>query len=385
LGYALKQRNWRVWLYIPRPARIFEPPTHMGCSPHCASATLFLTSIKCAHNPATIFEKITERLSMRFQAASVLFFCAISTPLLARADDLFVSFFNTDTVGLYDGQTGALLNPSFASVEDPIGLAVDPANNLYVGSDSLSGGEGAGIAVFGINGASGTPEGTFVSHATDNSLNNPQGLAFLGGNLYVGDASGNILVYNHAGVENGPPLSSPNLNFPAGLNFAASGTLYIADENAGNVISLRGGNFAQVNSQPSQFNAARDVVAGNNGNVYVLDASGSGGIYQLSLSDGSAHEIVDYSSVNFQASNLAIGPDGKLYVSGVDLDSNDGEILSYNLDGTDLSVFKDTGMGTSPGFMVFVVPEPSAWALAGLAAAVFGIFYLRPNRNWTLN
>jgi hypothetical protein len=275
--------------------------------------------------------------------------------------------------------TGGLISSSFATIQSPIGLAVGPDHNLYVGSDNLAGGVGAGIVRFAINGPVGTPLGTFVNHVGDNELNNPQGLGLSGGNLYAADATaGNIFVYSSTGTHL-QTLSAPSLwlSAPIGLHFNSSGTMYVADVNQGNVLSYSGGNFAQVNSQFGVFTAARDVVAGADGNLYVLDASSTGGIFRLNPADGSTEKIIDYGSTFFQPSNLAVGPDGKLYVSGQDLFSAKGEVLQYGLDGTGGNVFADTGFGTSPGFMVFSTPEPSALALAGLAAAAFVVIRLR--------
>jgi hypothetical protein len=316
---------------------------------------------------------------MKIVATSFLLVGSLCATTLARADGLYVSFFNTDSVGMYDAQSGALINATFASVQDALGLAVGPDHNLYVGSDNLASGNGAGIMRFGLGGTTGTAPGTFVDHVSDNALNNPQGLAFQGGNLYAGDiTAGNIFVYNTLGNHAGT-LSSPSLGAPNGLAFGTSGTLYVADLNQGNVLSYSGGNFAQVNSQPGKFDAAHSVAVGGNGKLYVLNISGAtGGIYQLNPGDGSALKIVDYSTSTFQPADMVVGPDGKLYVSGQDLNTGEGEILNYGLDGSGGTVFADTGSGTSPGYITFeTVPEPSAWSIAGIGVVVLAMFRRR--------
>lgn len=301
-------------------------------------------------------------------------FCTLAT---ARADGLLVSFYNSGTVGLYDGQTGSLLNANFASVQDPTGMTIGPDQNLYVGSDSLASGNGSGIVRFGINGTTSTPQGTFVDHVSDNALSNPQGLAFHNGNLYAADiTAGNIFVYNSAG-SHVSTLSDPIFG-PMGLAFSPSGTLYVA--NQGNILSYNGGSFSQVNNGSVLFTAAKSVAVGGNGNLYVLDISGpTTGIYSVNPSDSSTQKIVDYSTSYFYASDLIVGPDGKLYVSGQDASSGEGEILTYNTDGSGGNVFADTGFGTDPGPMI-IIPEPSSLSIMGLAVAVGAVVFIGKRR-----
>jgi hypothetical protein len=308
---------------------------------------------------------------MRICLLPLLSFLTVCAPGFVQAAGLFVTFNGADTVRLYDAQSGQVLNSTFASVQSPLGLTIGPDHNLYVGSDNLPVG-GAGIVRFGISGTTGAPLGTFVDHVSDNELNNPQGLGFQGGNLFTADATaGSIFVYNNSGTHLNT-LSAPGLflSAPIGLTFDSGGTLYVADENQGNVLSYSGGSFAQVNSQSGVFIAARDVAVGGDGNLYVLNVASDGGIYKLSLSNGSAQKIVDYSTSFFQASDMVIGPDLQLYVSGQDFNSGDGQILKYGLDGSGGTVFADTGFGTSPSFMAFDVPEPSLMSLCGLAAVL---------------
>jgi len=284
----------------------------------------------------------------------------LTAPILARAD-FYIS--NGDFVGRYD-QSGAVINSSLISVDGATGLAFGPDGNLYVASPMYSFSSGAGIGIF--NPITGASQGTFVDHVGDNSLNNPQGISFSNGKLYVADGTaGNIFVYNSSGTHLST-LSDLQLNTPYGLTFNHSGTLFAADIGQGNVLSYNGTAFTQVNSQSGVLTAARDVTGGNDGFLYVLDSSGTGGIFKLSLSDGSAQKIIDYRTSSFSASNLTLGSDGSLYVTGQD--NGEGEVLRYGTDGSGGNVFADLGFNSNPSYIVESVPEPSASLLALLGA-----------------
>ena len=90
----------------------------------------------------------------------------------------------------------------------------------------------------------------------------------------------------------------------------------------------------------------------------------SGGIYRLNPRTGFTSRIVDYSTSPFIANDLVVGPGGDIFVSGVDGNKGDGEILSYDTSGAGGGVYLDLGAGANPGYMAFSpVPEPSTMAL----------------------
>jgi WD40 repeat protein len=286
-----------------------------------------------------------------------------SSSIFAHAD-FYIS--NGDVVGRYDS-SGNAINSSLISVNGATGLTFGPDGNIYVASPTFSFVTAAGIGIF--NPLTGASLGTFVDHVGDNNLNNPQGIGFWNGNLYAADGtSGSILVYNQSGAHIGS-LSDPQLNTPFGLTFGSAGSLYVADIGQGNVLSYNGSSFTRVNSQFGVLTAARDVTVGRDGNLYVLDASSTGGIFKLSLSDGSAQKIVDYSTSPFFASNLTLGSDGFLYVTGQQ--DNEGEVLRYGTDGSGGNVFADLGFGSNPGYIVESVPEPSTPAFVLLLIGCF--------------
>jgi sugar lactone lactonase YvrE len=292
--------------------------------------------------------------------------------VLAKAD-LFVSDYYYSVVDHYNS-SGSLVN--FSSIIQPSGLAVGPGGVLYVATP-VDDGFGHGASIVRFNPANGAQLGTFASHVSDNNLNNPGGIAFgPGGNLYVGDLQSKILVYGSGGGTSLSTLTGGNLNAPSSVTFDPAGKLYVADENSGTILKYNGSTFSQVNN--GLFSVAHDVGVGLDGNLYVLDDSGAtGGIYRLNPTTGASQKLVDYSTSPFFQNDLVVGPDGKLYVSGSDSNTGDGEILQYATDGSGGSVYLNLGPNAFPTYMAFSpVPEPSTFALlsmAGVAAAVCGI------------
>ena len=287
---------------------------------------------------------------------------------------------NGDNIGEYNTLTGQAINADFISSAGLTGMAFQPDGDLYVASPTLpSAFYSAGITRY--NASSGAALGDFATHLTDPALNNPAGIAFApDGKLFVADVTaGSIFSYDSAGNHVGT-FSAPPIGTPAGLAFDSSGTLYVADEGQGNVLRYSGGPFNIVNNVPGRFNAAHDVAVGG-GSVFVLDVeAATSGVYKVSLADGSFQKIIDYSTSPFYAADMTLGPDGNLYVSGVDSDTGDGEVLRYETDGSGGSTFIDLGINANPGTILFApVPEPSALALASLGGLAAFLRFRRQN------
>ena len=287
-----------------------------------------------------------------------------------------------DFVDRYDFST-QILNPSFISAPSATGVATDAAGNVYVGTTFLPSG-GSGILKF--NGATGAPigSGPFVGYEGNNTngpdpidVTNPAGMKFsTSGNLYVADESGaqNVHIYSSTGVSQGN-LTGWDLGAPTGVAFDSSGNLdavgggYVARSVGATVpfVDLvapgTGGPIPNGNLTNPVSVAVRA-----NGQIYVIDTSnsnGNGAILRFN-SDGSYDsKIVQYSS--FEPFDLAFGPDGRMYVSGIDVGDNLGEVIAYSKDGVFLDTVISGGFSNSagPGFFA-IVPEPATWVLPGL-------------------
>ncbi len=187
-----------------------------------------------------------------------------------------------------------------AQIVLPEGVAVDSTGNLYI-AESIPGrilkvSNGvittvAGAGLYGYGGDNGP--------ATAGQLNDPQGVAVdSAGNLYIADTqngcirkvSNNVIttlagngVVGYSG-ENGPAASA-QLNQPWGVAVDSAGSLYIADEGAnlvlkvaGGVISTVAGNGTAGNSgddgpaTAGQLNAPMGIAVDSAGNLYIADS-----------------------------------------------------------------------------------------------------------------
>lgn len=283
---------------------------------------------------------------------------------------------NGDNIGLYDSQSGAAINPTFISLDSAAGVAIGPDGNIYAGTPSYSAPLGPAIATFNLS--TGAPIGVFASHASDNALNDPASLAFgPGGNLYVSDLlAGNVFVYDPAG-NHAATISSPNLFQASGLAFNSSGTLYVADESSANVFQYKNGTLTQVNTDSGVFTSATGVGVGTNGTLYVLDNSAANGaVFTLDPASGSVQKLIDFSTNSFTPNQMVVGPDGNLYLSGMDSSTGDGELRLYSENGTGGNVFADLGLNANPTYFAFA-PEPSALSLSLVAGFMFAGFCRR--------
>ena len=275
----------------------------------------------------------------------------------------------------YSGDGGPALS---AQLNDPQGVAVDAAGNLYI-TDTMNycirmvspAGNINTIAGDGVAGYSG--DGGPASQA---QLSYPTGIAVDGaGNVFVADAGAAVRKINVNGpivtvagngsigyTGDGGPATSASLNGPTGIAVASNGNVYVADSGNNAVRLLQ-------SPSPAVTNGASNLVGAiAPGEVVVLYGSGLGpaNLTTFQLVNGNVPPSVAGTSVYF---NGAPGP--VLYTSSTQV----GAIVPFGLNGASAQVYVSYQGQTSAPIEVPVAPAAPALFAAndsgtGQAAAV---------------
>jgi len=240
-----------------------------------------------------------------------------------------------------------------AELNAPAGIAVDSAGNIYIADTinnrirEVSGGTITTIAGNGSGGFAGDG-----GPATSAKLNDPAGVAIdSAGNLYIADwfnyrvrkvSGGNITTFAGNGLPlslgDGGPATKASLAFPYGVAVDPSGNLYIADyiscnirKVTGGIISTVAGNGQEGFSGDGSFATSamldfpKGVAADSSGNVYIADTLNDrvrrvfagtistiagDGAYRFSGDGGSA------AAASFaQPAGIAVDSSGNLYIA----------------------------------------------------------------------
>jgi sugar lactone lactonase YvrE len=303
----------------------------------------------------------------RYQTASI-FSVVMVASLVAKAD-LFVV--DSDSVYRYDATSGAVIQTNgqnaFTTFVGATGVKIGPDGLVYV--DSSNPGFDPNLAVINrYNATTGQQVGgAFVPFANDASqLSNAQGMAFgPGGNLYVADLGDNgpVKSFSSTGVYGATYATTGGNAQAVAFSPADPSDLYTATGSTIeqiNLVTHADSVIIQGQDNPNPtFDDATDLAFGPDGKLYVLDISNNRGPEILTYnSDGTDQQVfTNFAISGFQPAGMAFGPDGLLYVSGIDeLNTGEGEILRLNSRGTP-SIFVDNL--TAPGFLAFSnVPEP---------------------------
>ncbi len=298
------------------------------------------------------------QLSWLVANTAVLLISILLCVVTGRADTLYVSNWGNNSVWKYaaDG-SGALFANS--SLNHPVGLAFDPAGNLYVANyadvkDSTivkftpSGTVSQfatnlyrcmGVAIDGTDIYVANEGSTIINKITPGGLMSvfstthysTEGLAFDGvGNLYVADFNENrVMKYTPAGASS--IFASTALNGPMGMAFDRTGNLYVANANNNTIrkFSPVGADLGTFSS--TGLNYPVGIAFDSMGNVYV--ANYFGGTIRKFSSTGI--DLGDFAS--FGLSNptyLAIVPAPSLSVCV----SSNQALLSWPVSGTNYVV-----------------------------------------------
>jgi uncharacterized protein (TIGR03437 family) len=210
----------------------------------------------------------------------------------------------------FGGDTGAATS---AELDDPQGILLDSAGNLYIADavnerirkvTNVASGTGTITTIVG-NGTANTnnPPLGDSGAATGAELNSPNALAFdPSGNLYIADlvdqvvrvvttSSGIVNTYAGVGLTSGfkgdtGPAGDAWLSFPAGVAFDSAGNLYIADSNnhrvrkvtgaTGKITTVAGTGVEGYNGDgipatSAQLYKPTGVLVDPSGNLYIAD------------------------------------------------------------------------------------------------------------------
>ena len=269
----------------------------------------------------------------------------LSTDRAAAADALFVADWGRDTVWRVDEAGNASLLAS--GTPRPIGLALDAAGNVYVGS-------GWNAVIRRV-----APDGTVTSFAEAPPF--PMALAFdSAGNLFASADGPNGSIWR-VGPGGSRTAFATGLYQPRGLAFDPTGVLYVAIYDAA---SGRGGiSRVAPDGTVTPFATALEfptgVAFGPDGNLYVTESPGR---IQRFNSAGVGTLVATVPPVQFQPQvqlgSLAFGEGGDLYVA----DSIGGVIRRVAPSGA-VTTFAS---GFTQPSAVAIVPEPAA-TLVGCA------------------
>ena len=312
------------------------------------------------------------------------------------------------------GDSGA--TATAAAIRTPCGLALDSGGNLYF-SDTANHevkkvASGGGITTIAGNGTGGySGDGNPATTAT---LNNPIGLALdAAGNVYVAEAGNHIIrkiatngtISTFAGsgtggyLGDGGPASFAQLNNPTGLTIDAQGNFYVADSNNGVIrkITAGGGTITTVAGNgvnaysgdgglatKASLNHPKGIAVDAAGNLYIADTVDSrirvvtpDGIINTVAGTGTPGSAGDggpatLAQLKFPAA-LRVDSAGNVYVA--DTQNSEIRVLTPAVTTTAPSI---TSIRSASQFGAFFAVAPGSWI------EVNGTNLATDSRSWTL-
>lgn len=256
---------------------------------------------------------------------------------------VYVSNANTNTIAKFDSAGNGSV---FASgLNNPVGLAVDAAGNIYVANSSHSSNTGS-IWKF-------TPGGVSSVFASS-GLDFPTGLAFdTSGNLYAANSQTAVIKrFSPAGGVGTVFVADPGNNSvmwsPYGIAFDSGGNLYAANFTSQTIEKFTTGGVASlfanagvVNPEGLAFDAADNLYVANYGDNTVRKYT-PGGVGSVFANTGLHNPA-----------GIAFDGSGNLYA----VNQNTNTVEKFSPTGVDLGVFASTGLD-NPTFIA-ITPDPA--------------------------
>jgi hypothetical protein len=308
--------------------------------------------------------------------ATLVAAAVLSTAPAARGQVAYIPSGTTNEVYQYNIPpvgTPTLTQTLTANLNNPAGLAFSSSGELFVANRFTPLGTQGSVARF-LNAAAGSPTANGV--ISDSNLEDPHGVAFRNGELFVTSPTNNSIfryTFDVSGqaVANGSitaNLSGQNVRFE---HFNAAGDLFVSQANLSSQqitqYTFNGAGAASVvRTISTPGNNDHGIAFAPWGEMFVAEA-GTSTIARI-LFDGSGNPI----------------PNGQLSGNGLNGDtgvtfSPSGELFAGGLNGVSRWTFDASHVATANGMFAtpqpvgsieFVpVPEPSGLALVGLAAA----------------
>jgi hypothetical protein len=307
----------------------------------------------------------------------------LAAPLAAKAD-LFVA--DSGAVDRFNSSTGAVIptngQDTFATLSSVTGVTVGPDGLVYA-ADADPGSDPNLAVVNRYNATTGQQiGGAFIPFTNSASqLSNAQGIAFgPDGNFYVADLGDNgpVKAFNSSGTYLTSYTTTGGNAQAVAFDPLTPNDMYVATGSTIEEINLTThSDNVIVQGDSDTFSDGADLAFGPDNKLYVLDISGAAPQILSYNADGTGQSVFTnfssptFSPADFDPSDMAFGPNGQLYVSGVNLDSLSilqGEILEISPDGSTSSQVI-TGLN-NPGFIAFSsVPEPTCVPM--LAGSMF--------------
>lgn len=288
-------------------------------------------------------------LTFIFAWVAALFVSQVSALALVAGDVIYVADANTGAIKQFNSAGQGSAFGSVGAV-NPVGLAVDPAGNLFVAN--RSGGVSGTINRF-------TPGGSRTLFSSD--MNFPSKLAFdAGGSLYAGMV-GNNTIRKFNALGQGTVFASSGADAPIPLAFDHGGNLYVGNLFANTI---------------TKFNSAGQptVFASSVNSPYGLAFDSGDNLFMASFTDNTILKIDPAGNSSVFAGlgsginapvDLAFDRSGNLFV----LNLGNNTILKFDQAGNG-SLFANTGMDHPESLAIRIVPEPAGGALFSAAGAL---------------